>query len=63
METLEEKYEDYTDEELCKEWNHLETCKLSPYVEEKMDYIEEFLLTHHGVIAWNHKGEITHRNN
>jgi hypothetical protein len=60
METLEEKYEDYTDEELCKEWNHLETLKLSDWLETKMDYVES-LLKSRGVIAWNYKGEITQR--
>lgn len=62
MEDLKEKYEDYTDEELCQSWNFLETQKLSDWVETKMDYIES-LLSRRGVEAWNHKGEVTQRNN
>jgi hypothetical protein len=54
-------FEEYTDEELTKEWNRLETCKLSYYVEKKMDAIEKFLFDERGVIAWNQEGEITVR--
>lgn len=57
---MENEFEEYTDEELVKSWNYLETLKLSSYVESKMDRIEEELKTRR-VIAWNDKGEITHR--
>ena len=53
-------YENYTDEELAQSWNHLETCRLSPWVEAKMNKIEEVLKSR-GVVAWNADGEITVR--
>ena len=56
-----EEFHDYSDEELTRSWNYLETCKLSDTVESKMDYIEYYLLNDRGVEAWNNKGEITHR--
>lgn len=57
---MEKEYEEYTDEELAKSWNYLETKPLSHYVAQKMDRIEAELKTRR-VIAWNHKGEITQR--
>jgi hypothetical protein len=56
-----EDYHEYSDEELTKTWNYLETLKLSDLVEAKMDYIERYLLDDRSVVAWNHKGEITLR--
>ena len=57
----ESDFEEWEDEELTREWNRLETCKLSPYVESKMDMIEKVLFKNRRVIAWNDKGEITMR--
>ena len=57
-----EGYHSYTDEELCKEWNRFETIKLNDLVEAKMDYIEAYLYHERDVVAWNHLGEITVRN-
>jgi hypothetical protein len=41
MDEPEYKYAEWTDKELLRAWNHLETCRLTPYVERKMDEIEQ----------------------
>ena len=56
-----EHYTKFTDEELTKEWNYLETKKLTPELEETMDWIQEYLWKDRGVIAWDNDGNITHR--
>lgn len=51
---------DCTDLELTREWNRLETLKLTDEVEKKMDLImRECQLR--GIVSWNDKGEITGR--
>lgn len=54
-------YLSYTDKGLTKEWNRLETKKLTPDLELTMDWIEKYLYHDRGVIAWNGDGEITVR--
>jgi hypothetical protein len=40
IEVYQKELEDYTDEELVRTWNYLETCRLSSWVEAKMDAIQ-----------------------
>jgi len=54
-----EEYHSYSNEELCREWNRLETLKLTPEIESRMDYIFEYLSTDRKVCAWNANGEVT----
>lgn len=56
-----EYYENYTDEELAKAWNHLQNCKWSEYVIYKMDLIEEILMVDRRVFSWDENGNITSR--
>lgn len=56
-----EHYKTFTDEELTKEWNYLETKKLTPQLEETMDWIQEYLRKDRKVVAWNNDGKITYR--
>lgn len=60
MEDFIDQFEEWTDEELTKRWNYLETCKLSHYVEQTMDAIEASL-SYRRVEAWDADGKITQR--
>lgn len=60
MEDFVDQFEEYTDEELTKWWNRLETKPLSYYVANTMDEIEKSL-SYRRVIAWDSDGNITQR--
>lgn len=54
------EYDNYTDEELVRAWNHLETCKGTDEVFNSMDTIADEA-TYRGIIAWDKEGKITER--
>jgi hypothetical protein len=53
----EQDFEECTDKELAREWNRLETLKLSYQVECKMDMIEK-VLNSRRVYAWDADGNV-----
>ncbi len=60
MEDFIDQYEEWTDEELAKKWNYLETKPISHYVAQTMDDIEASL-SYRRVEAWDADGKITQR--
>lgn len=55
-----EDYSGYTDEELPRAWNYLETQKLTPCVEKRMDEIMVECGIR-GIVAWDKDGKIIDR--
>lgn len=55
-------FSDYSDRELARKWNYLDSCKCKPtaYVEQKALALSHELSLR-GVIAWDAAGNITER--
>ena len=51
-------YSEYTDLELTRAWNYLETCKLTDELENRMDLIMREC-QNRGIVAWDKDGKIT----
>lgn len=57
---MEENYSTYKDLELTRAWNHLETCRLTPEVEKRMDAIMAEC-SRRDILVWDEHGNITAR--
>jgi len=55
---METDYSTYSDTELTRSWNHLETCKLTEDVEKRMDLIMREC-QRRGILSWDADGKIT----